>query len=130
MDFFRKNSKKETGDSGEKLAQTKLKKHGLTLVNKNYRAKIGEIDLIMRDSDYIVFVEVRVRLNNRYASGAESVTYRKQQKIIKTAQLFLQQNPKYADMPARFDVVDIASGNNMEEYRIDWIKNAFQIESV
>lgn len=116
----------ETGKCAESTAQRFLEEQGLHAINNNYRCKHGEIDLIMRHNDTIVFVEVRLRRNNRYGSGAETVDQRKQAKIIACAWHFLQKNNKLAKAPCRFDVVSLtnkrmANGKN----DLEWIPNAF-----
>ncbi|HEV59188.1 MAG TPA: YraN family protein, partial [Phycisphaerales bacterium] len=88
-------------------------------ITANYRCRRGEIDLVMRDGATLVFVEVRLRRNPRYGGAAASIDYRKQQKLVATAQHYLLAHPH--DGPARFDVVAMAGGSS-----IDWIRNAFE----
>jgi len=122
------------GESAEKDACQYLIKHKLDLISKNYRCKLGEIDLIMLDKQTLVFVEVRYRKKSLYGSGAESITIRKQQKIIKTASYYLQQNPKTSQYACRFDVISMSEADSesgakptsKNESKIDWIKDAFQ----
>lgn len=115
---------KELGDKAEKLALDYLLDKGLKLVEKNYRIKGGEIDLIMKDDQYLVFTEVRYRKNKRYGSGAESVDFKKQARLIKAASSYLQEFAKLAHQPARFDVISITASDG--EFDIEWIQNAFQ----
>lgn len=122
-----------TGESAEQDACKYLIKNQLTLVTKNYRCKLGEIDLIMLDKQSLVFVEVRYRKNSNFGSGAESVTISKQRKLIKAASFYLQQNPKMSQYACRFDVISMSAPNNKNshtdshnESKIDWIKDAFQ----
>ena len=103
-----------------------LQKQGLKLLDQNYHGKYGELDLIMQDTDSIVFVEVRYRNKTSFGTPAESITYQKQQKIIKTALYYLQRHPEWQDAAARFDVIGITSGNNQAE--VEWIQNAFYAE--
>jgi putative endonuclease len=115
------------GDSGrqaEALACEYLQRRGMKLVERNYLCPRGEIDLIMRDRDTLVFVEVRYRRSSRFGSGAESVDWRKQGKLSATAAHYLQQHPKAARQPCRFDVV--ALGEQAGQTRLDWIPDAFQ----
>jgi len=114
----------QQGEAAEALACTYLQQQGLTLIEQNYRCRGGEIDLIMSHSNSTVFVEVRYRRSTRFGSGAESVDYRKQQKLIHAAHHYLQQNPKQANKPARFDVVSIQMQGDTPS--IDWIRDAFQ----
>lgn len=111
---------KSIGDDKERLAETHLLRGGLTLVARNHRCRYGEIDLVMRDGDSLVFVEVRYRRSSRYGSAADTVDRRKQQRLIKAAGHYLQHNP--TTRPCRFDVVAI-SGDD----QIQWIRNAFAL---
>lgn len=106
------------GISTEQLACKHLQASGLHLLHQNYRLKMGEIDLIMRDGTVIVFVEVRYRKTNRYGGALGSIDPRKQARIIRTAQHYLQY--RAPDAQARFDVVAVDG-----DHRILWIKNAF-----
>lgn len=117
-------STRQRGDNVELFAENHLKKQGLTLVEKNFNSRFGEIDLIMLDNSALVFVEVRFRANTSYGSGAETVNFRKQQKIIKTAQLYLQANKKMQQRDCRFDVVSVTLA--AQEPLIEWHQNAFQ----
>jgi putative endonuclease len=112
--------KPSTGAMAEELAATFLQKQGLVIHAKNYRCKLGEIDLIMQHADTLVFIEVRLRTHEAFAKAAESVTIHKQQKIIKTAQFYLQQHQLTDKVNCRFDVV--AFGDSKIP---DWIKDAF-----
>ncbi|RYY74141.1 MAG: YraN family protein [Gammaproteobacteria bacterium] len=109
-----------SGAMAEDHAEIFLKQQGLVIVAKNYRCKSGEIDLIMQHADTLVFVEVRLRTHQAFAGAAESVTIRKQQKIIKTAQYYLQQYQLTDKANCRFDVVAFGENGTPE-----WIKNAF-----
>ncbi|HEY9030602.1 MAG TPA: YraN family protein [Kangiella sp.] len=117
-------STRQRGDNVELFAENHLKKQGLTLVEKNFNSRFGEIDLIMLDNSTLVFVEVRFRADTSYGSGAETVNFRKQQKIIKTAQLYLQANKKMQQRDCRFDVVSVTLA--AQEPLIEWHQNAFQ----
>ena len=110
--------KKKTGDAAEDLALVYLQQAGLTLVERNYRCRAGEIDLIMRHADSLVFVEVRFRKGNTYGGAAASVDRRKQRKLITAAQHYLLTLKPVP--PCRFDIVGIGP-----EQRIEWLRNAF-----
>lgn len=116
-----------TGKSAEDLACQYLQHQGLSVIQRNFRTRYGEIDLIMRDRDATVFVEVRYRALNNIVDPLSSIDWRKQQKLIRTAQSYLQRQAGPAAQAARFDVVAI-SGQN-EQRRIEWIKNAFEARS-
>ncbi len=109
------------GALSEQQACEYLISQGLQLVMSNYSCKMGEIDLIMRDKDCLVFVEVRQRASGAFGGALSSVTHRKQQKLIKTAQLYLMVNNWHNQYPIRFDVLSM-EGVPIE---INWIKNAF-----
>lgn len=118
------NNPAGTGKRAEQTACNYLREKGLTLLESNYFCPRGEIDLIMRDVDTTVFVEVRYRRSNRYGSGAESVDRHKQGKLLATAAHYLQRHPRAARGVCRFDVVAISSDN--EQQKLDWISDAFQ----
>lgn len=119
-----KINKREFGQKIEEAAARHLKKNGLKLITNNFHCKAGEIDLIMQDSKALVFVEVRYRQHHQYGRGSETVTRSKQQKVIKAALYFLQQEKKYNRMPCRFDVIDVSPDG--DRHYFDWIKDAFQ----
>lgn len=112
------------GREAEARAQAYLEAQGLRLVAANYHCRFGEIDLIMRHGSVLVFVEVRERRSNNFGGAAASVTRRKQEKIIATAQHFLQHQPEFSRTPARFDVLALTgAGSNA----IDWLQAAFTL---
>jgi putative endonuclease len=110
------------GDAKERLAEDYLRMHHLQPVARNHRCRFGEIDLVMRDGTTLVFVEVRYRRSDRFGTPAETVDRRKQQRLTAAASHYLQAHPTV--LPCRFDVVAIS-----REDRIEWIKNAFTVES-
>lgn len=114
----------QLGHLAEQEACSFLENHGLNLLTANYSCSGGEIDLIMQDGDYRVFVEVRYRKNSRLGSGIESVTKSKQQKIIRAAKHYLISNNLYDKIKCRFDV--IASWPN-DKQKIQWVKDAFRV---
>ena len=108
------------GQQGENLALSHLREQGLNLLERNYRSRWGEIDLVMQDAAILVFVEVRLRAASRYGSPAETIGNRKRQRLIRTAQHYLQ---THRDARARFDVIAITTGDHAPQ--IEWIKDAF-----
>lgn len=114
-----KLSKNNAGFEAEKIAATFLLDHGLKLVTQNYHCKYGEIDLIMKDAKTLVFIEVRLRSNSQFGNAATSITPQKQQKLILTAQHYLQQ---YGDCLCRFDAVLM---DKVDTQHIEWVRNAF-----
>lgn len=111
------------GSKWERLAESFLCKKGLKTLVRNFNCRVGEIDLIMQDEQTLVFTEVRYRASHAYGSGAESVSYTKQRRLIRAAQKFLQINTPHPDQPCRFDVVSISDRSGRPS--IDWIRNAF-----
>lgn len=108
-----------TGQAAEDLAAAHLQRQGLKLLERNYRCRHGEIDLIMRDGVEIVFVEVRLRSNAAFGGPGASITHGKQQKLSRTAEHYLLQ---HGSAPCRFDAVLLGSlaGDDLQ-----WLKNAF-----
>jgi putative endonuclease len=110
------------GQQAEDYALAYLQKQGLALIERNYRCRGGEIDLIMRDGEHIVFIEVRYRASQRYGGALASVGTRKQGRLILAASHYL--TAKRIDRPARFDVAAVSP--EAGKLAIQWIKNAFQ----
>ena len=117
------NRRKE-GAYYENLVAEYLKTQGYEILEKNYRCRIGEIDLIARDGEYLVFVEVKYRTTGVSGYPAEAVDARKQQTIAKCAMHFLMKQGN-DDVPCRFDVVAIAGAEGQEE--ITLYKDAFTL---
>lgn len=117
--------RKAIGLLGEELALAHLLAGGLQLVVRNYRCKLGEIDLVMLDGETLVLVEVRYRATNDYGGAAASITWEKQRKLAKTAEHLLMKNRELRRYPARFDVVAITSTDS--DTKIEWIKSAFTL---
>jgi putative endonuclease len=111
---------KNSGAQAEQWAAQHLQRQGMKLVMQNYRGRFGEIDLIMQDGAVLVFIEVRLRRNADFGGAAASIDAHKQQRIIRTAQLYLSSLDRIP--PCRFDVVlmDDELGHNAQ-----WLKNAF-----
>ncbi len=113
------------GKSGEEAAVKFLKENGYKIRERNYRTKLGEVDIIAQDKDTICFIEVKTRLSDRQGSPAESVTSFKQRQISKAALIFLKEK-NLLDEKARFDVVSIMYREGSSQ--IELIKNAFELE--
>lgn len=111
----------DVGALGERLALELLKSRGYEMKVRNFRAQRCEIDIIMRDGDTIVFVEVKTRRGERFGRGSEAVTLRKQRNIIKAATAYLCENGLF-DAPSRFDVVEI----DLKTGRAQHFINAFE----
>jgi len=109
------------GKDAETRAWHYLQARGLQLLQRNYRSKRGEIDLVMQDTDSLVFVEVRYRRQSQFGSALESVDRRKQARLIACARHYIQTYPEAASQPCRFDVVSI----NGSPGEVEWVQNAF-----
>ena len=111
------------GNHSEQVAVNYLIKQGLTLVEQNTHSRYGEIDIIMRAGEEWVFIEVRYRKTLHFGGGLESVNYNKQQKLIKTAELYMQKHSKIYFDSCRFDVIELSG--ELTKPTINWIQNAF-----
>jgi putative endonuclease len=113
-----------TGAAWEDAVLEHLRRHGLALVARNYNCRFGEIDLVVRDRDALVFVEVRYRDNADHGSGTLSVGPAKRGKLIRTAAIFLQAHPQLAALPCRFDVVGCSGA--LARPVFEWTRSAFE----
>ena len=118
MEAPRLSPKQEQGRTWEEAAQAYLQHHGLVPVEANFRCKLGELDLIMRDGDTLVFVEVRQRAAGSQVSAAASISPAKIRRLVRAAQVYLQRFNRMP--PCRFDVVAI-DGDCLE-----WLRNAIE----
>ena len=118
------NKDQQFGQQAEDMATRFLKKHGYKIVARNYRTRSGEVDIIARDGDTVVFVEVKARTSSRYGSAKEAVTVRKQRQISKVALGYLQFTDQ-SHAKARFDVVTVT--RRLDTHDIDLIRNAFEL---
>jgi putative endonuclease len=112
---------KALGKEGERQASLYLEKKGLAIIERNFRTRSGEIDLIARDKKDLVFVEVKTRSGTDFGTALEAVNSRKCRQIIRVAQEYLLQQDGF-DQPIRFDVIGILIGDNP---KFEYIKNAF-----
>lgn len=123
MNHHKDVTSQSIGNRAESRAQQYLEQQGFITLTKNYRCKLGEIDLVMKDGNTLVFVEVRLRSNRKFASALESVNYSKQQKLTRAALHFLQSHRLYDKVACRFDVVALDNTGNAPH--LSWVKNAF-----
>ena len=107
------------GTAAEDAAAHFLARQGLEVLARNYRTRMGEIDLVARDGATLVFVEVRMRSSDLYGGGAESIGARKQARIVAAARQYLSNLRR--EPPCRFDVVTLDSG------RPEWLRAAFDV---
>jgi len=117
-------SSKALGDRGEAYAANYLRQNGYRILTRNYRTKIGEIDLIAEDQDTLVFIEVKTRSSVRYGMPAEAVNYKKRQKIIQTAYWYLCAQHRENTI-CRFDVLEVYAVG--DRWNVHQIKNAFEV---
>jgi len=111
------------GQKAEDAAALMLEQQGLTLIERNFSCKTGELDLIFKDKEQLVFVEVRFRKNQYFGGALASVTPAKQQKLQRAANYYLG---RWKNQPAcRFDVVAMTLDTNQQLICENWIKNAF-----
>ena len=114
------------GPEAEDLARGYLEARGMKLLCANYRCRYGELDLVMRDGAQAVAVEVRSRRSNRQGGPEASITHRKRRSVMRAAQCFIRDNPRFNGMMLRFDVVGIMTGATPARFR--WIRNALQFD--
>lgn len=112
------------GKLAERLALEYLQSQSLKLIANNWRCPRGEIDLIMLEKNTLVFIEVRYRRQILWGLPSETINLAKRNKIIMTAQLFLQKNTQWLMNPCRFDVISI-TGNISQLSDIQWLTNVF-----
>jgi len=117
------NTKIGIGKSGEDLAVRYLENQGYTIVERNYRLRIGEIDIIARDGEFLVFVEVKTRRSSCFGSPFEAVNLRKQRQISRVALAYMTRQ-HCGDVAVRFDVVAVYLDQRAS--RVELIKNAFE----
>lgn len=135
MDLFKNNHNKKTepnkkelskrafGENLEKLAAQQLSRQGLKIVAENYLCKMGEIDIIARDNQDLVFIEVRYRKSEAFGGSVASVDAKKQKRVILAADHYLQKHKLTNKVACRFDVFAITGSLNKLSY--NWIKAAF-----
>jgi putative endonuclease len=122
----KRTSKQETGQRGEDVALTYLQKKGYVVLERNFRSPFGEVDIVARDKDTLVFVEVRTGGRGRIHDPEETVGPRKQLRIGRTALFYMKRHRLEDQWAARFDVVAVEEGEKGLEVR--HIEDAFEFE--
>ena len=117
-------TRRADGARYEDIALAHLERAGLALIARNYHCRYGELDLVMRERDVVVFVEVRYRGASRFGDGVDSVGAAKRAKLVRAASAFLAEHPRLAGAACRFDVLAIGGGENAPS--MDWRRNAFE----
>ncbi len=120
ISLLRNQNAQRQGQDAENKAAEFLQQRGFQLISRNYQCRQGEIDLIMRDGEHLVFVEVRHRTKASHGSPVETITTSKRKKLIYTARHYIAANRVSDSQPIRFDVIGIQPGSP-----VDWIPDAF-----
>ncbi|MBL4781450.1 MAG: YraN family protein [Porticoccaceae bacterium] len=129
--------KANSGASAESLACHYLREQGLEIIERNYRTRRGEIDIIARHADTLVFIEVRLRSNPRFGGAAHSIDTRKQARLISAAQHYLLKTGLTDAQPCRFDAICMnalasstrVKGSPKDTSTVDWLRDAFRPEA-
>ncbi len=117
-------SRMSTGQRGEEIAQHFLEERGLKLVERNWRCRAGELDLVMLDGDVLVYVEVKTRRNRTAGAAEESVSPSKGEKLLATGEWYLAEHPAFADHLWRIDIVAVTMTSAGRVTRITHLPNA------
>lgn len=115
---------RQAGERAERVAQRILERRGLETICRNYHCRWGELDLVMRDGDVLVVVEVRARGDSRYGPPEQSVGPAKRARLIAAARHLLAARPRLAVSPLRFDIVALTPAGG--DYTFRWLKDAFR----
>jgi putative endonuclease len=116
--------RQQIGRAAEDAAVEFLQSEGLAILLRNFRRRLGELDVVARERDVLVIVEVRTRVSESYGGAAGSVGFRKQQRILRTTTQLLQQRADLTVFPIRFDVI-VVRDPFAQTPQIEWIKHAF-----
>jgi putative endonuclease len=119
------SGRQQTGRRAEELAAQFLRAQGLQILQRNYRRRLGELDIVARGEDVLVVAEVRSRASDAFGGAAASVGWRKRQRITRAALALLQQHRELARLPVRFDVV-LVNDPLGPAPRIEWLRDAFE----
>jgi putative endonuclease len=118
-------SRRAAGIEAERLAALHLRAHGLEILLRNYRRRTGELDLVARDGDLLLVVEVRMRSSAAYGGAAASIDGRKRARIIRTTAQLLQRRRDLRDLRVRFDVM-LVGDLEAPQPTLEWIRHAFE----
>jgi putative endonuclease len=119
--------RQQLGRRAEQLAAEFLAAQGLEILERNYRRRLGELDIIARAGGVLVIAEVRTRSDEAFGGAAASVNRGKQRRIVRAAAQLLQERPDLARLPVRFDVL-VVSALELSSPRIEWIRHAFEAQ--
>ena len=115
------------GKKGEELALAQLKALKYRILERNFKCRLGEVDIIARDKNTLVFIEVKTRTTDAFGPPHLAVHRRKQRQIVRAAQWYLAEQ-RTPDAASRFDVLAVTMRKDGSPPRIDWVKNAFPAE--
>jgi putative endonuclease len=121
------DQRQSLGRRGEDLACEELKKRGYVIVDRRFRTRCGELDIVARDHGVLVFVEVRARSSTQFGTPFESVTWQKRLRLCRMAESYLYLN-RLSGEPCRFDVVSVVE--RARERTIELVRGAFGMESL
>ena len=120
----RRTYKQIIGQRAEDIAAEFLRAQGLQILERNYRRRLGELDIIAKDGDVLIIAEVRTRASDRYGGAAASVDGRKQQRLVRAAAQLLQQRKDFSHFRVRFDVLAV-SGTVVGSPKVQWLQHVF-----
>ena len=120
----RRTAKQFLGAAAEQIAAEYLRAQGLEILDRNFRRRLGELDIIARDGDVLVIAEVRTRSSDQFGGAAASVDPGKQIRLIRAAHQLLQQRRELSKLRVRFDVLVVAEVGR-ETMRVEWLRHAF-----
>lgn len=127
MDVLPTSWRRQRGNQAEQAAESWLNRQGLVTVARNWQCRMGEIDLIMREEDILVFVEVRFRSGQQHGGAAASVDPHKQRRLVSAARHYLRLRPEAAQYRCRFDVIAVTPADS-GGHDMNWITGAFYAE--
>ncbi|HUN26119.1 MAG TPA: YraN family protein [Steroidobacteraceae bacterium] len=114
----------DLGAAAERVAADYLRSQGMEVLLKNYRRRLGELDIVARSAEVLAIVEVRTRSSNAFGGAAASVTGVKQRRVVRAAQQLLQRHRELARLPVRFDVIVVCDAATRQP-RVEWLRSAF-----
>jgi putative endonuclease len=117
--------RRQLGAEAERLAAAHLAASGLAILLRNYRRRTGELDIVARDGEVLVVVEVRLRASAAFGGAGASIDGRKRARIVRTARQLLQERRDLAALPVRFDVILVGS-LALRPVPVEWIRHAFE----
>ncbi len=118
--------RRQRGRTGEQVARAWLESRGMQCLNAGWRCRLGELDLVMRDGDTLVFVEVRARRAGSAINAITSIDAHKQQRFVRAARAWLSRHPAEAVLPARFDVIAF-DADAINKDTVQWLRDTLSV---